>query len=360
MVTLLVAAVLFVASLALLVVASEVFTEAAEEVSLAFGVSPFVIGVTVVAGGTSMPELVSSVLAVFEGAPEIVLGSVVGSNVTNMLLVLGLAAAVAGDVRVTRELVKVDLPLLVASAVFLLLATWNSPLVWYEGLLALAALAVYVQFTIAEKERYVGMVVEEFVEGAEERRDTSNPAQGSETAVTDDVAPAETPGQDSESEMSSSGADESSSTVTTGSLLRLVGSLAVVFVAAYVLVQSIVDLADLLGIGTELIAITAVAVGTSLPEIFVSVIAVRRGVPELAVGNVLGSNLFNSFLVTGVPSLAGDLVVPPSIRSYGLPVMVVVTVLYFFFTQDREITRSEGLTLLLLYTLFLLNLGPFL
>jgi cation:H+ antiporter len=88
--------------------------------------------------------------------------------------------------------------------------------------------------------------------------------------------------------------------------------------------------------------------------------AVRRELPGLAVGNVLGSNLFNSFLVTGVPSFIGDLAVPDSIRGYGLPVMVLVTVLYFFITQDREITRSEGMILLLLYVLFVVNLGTFL
>lgn len=366
MVELLLPAALFVGSLVALLVASDVFTDAAEEVGLAFGVPPFVIGVTIVAGGTSLPELVSSLLAVLQGAPEIVLGSVVGSNVANMLLVLGIAATVAGDIRIIRELVRVDLPLLVASAVFLLLATWNSPIVWYEGLLALAALTVYIQLTIAEKDRYVGMLVEEFIEidmddaAAEDRRAgevdsvsdkeqfSKRGSDGEQRESNEDVALADDPSR-----------EHRASGLNASTLVRLLLSIGVVFGAAFLLVRSIVDLATVLGTGTELIAITAVAIGTSLPEIVVSVIAVRRGLPELAVGNVLGSNLFNSFLVTGIPSLVGDLVVPTSIRSYGLPVMVIVTVLYFFITQDREITRSEGLTLLLLYVLFLVNLGPF-
>ncbi|WP_049984790.1 calcium/sodium antiporter [Halobellus rufus] len=362
MVALALVAVLFVGSLLVLLAASDVFTSAAEDVGLAFGVPPFVIGVTIVAGGTSLPELVSSVLAVLQGAPEIVLGSVVGSNVANMLLVLGIAAAVAGDVRIIRELVEVDLPLLVGSAVFLLVATWDSPLVWYEGVLALAALAVYIQFTIAEKDRYVGLLVEEFV-GGDGIIDGTLPTGTGSPGTSDASDRVDESGTAADPEQSAVDGERDSAAaapeVSGWTFVRLVSSLGALFGAAYVLVRSIVDLAAILGVGTELIAITAVAIGTSLPEVFVSVIAVRRGVPELAVGNVLGSNLFNSFLVTGVSSLAGDLVVPASIRSYGLPVMVIVTVLYFFVTQDREITRSEGLTLLLLYALFLLNLGTF-
>ena len=325
MAELLVPAALFVGSLGALLFASDVFTSAAEEIGLSFGISPFIIGVTVVAGGTSLPELVSSVLAVFRGAPEIVIGSVVGSNISNMLLVLGVAAVVGGNIRVIRELVEVDLPLLVASAVFLLLATWGSPFSWYEGLLALVALGVYIQFTIREKDRYIGMLVDELVEGSGE-----------------------------------TGPDEPEAQTDGWTYARLILSLAVVFAAAYGLVESIITVSAALQIGTEIIAITAVAVGTSLPEIVVSVVAVRRELPGLAVGNVLGSNLYNSFLVTGLPSLAGELVVPTSIRSYGLPAMVLITVLYFFITQDREITRWEGMTLLLLYVVFIVNLASFL
>lgn len=311
---------IFVGSLGVLLVASDLFTDAAERIGLSFGISPFIIGVTIVAGGTSLPELVSSLLAVLQGAPAIVMGSVVGSNISNMLFVLGVAAVVGGDIRVLRELVQVDLPLLVASAVFLLVATWESPFSWYEGILAFLALAVYIHFTIEEKDRYVGMLVEEVV-GDEEPSEEPTVQAGPRTYV------------------------------------QLVVSLAVVFGSAYFLVDSIIEISTTLRIGTEVVALTAVAVGTSLPEVVVSIVAVRKDLPGLAVGNVLGSNLFNSFLVTGVSSLAGDLVVGTSIRTYGLPVMVLITILYFFITQDREITRPEGMTLLLLYALFLLNLG---
>jgi cation:H+ antiporter len=104
------------------------------------------------------------------------------------------------------------------------------------------------------------------------------------------------------------------------------------------------------------VAITAVGLGTSGPEIAVSVAAVRRGDPEIAVGNVLGSNVFNSFAVMAIPSFLGPLSVPATVTAFALPVMVLATLLYYFITQDREITRWEGGVLLLLYAVFLANL----
>ena len=105
-------------------------------------------------------------------------------------------------------------------------------------------------------------------------------------------------------------------------------------------------------IGKEIIAITAVALGTSLPELFVSIQAARKGKPEIAVGNILGSNIFNTFAVMGVPGLFGALVIPQSILFLGLPIMIMATIIYFFMTQDKQITQWEGWMLLLFYVLF--------
>ena len=311
-------AALFVGSLAVLLGAADAFTDAAEELGVALGVPPFVVGVTVVAGGTSLPELVGSTLAVVRGASEIVVGTVVGSNVTNILLVLGLAAVAGRDLRVTRELVDVDLPLLVGSAVFLVVAAWNGRVDWFEGVLALAALGVYLHFTVAEKDRYVDMIV-------------------GEMEVPDEAPEAVE--------------------VRARTVLALAGSLVLVVGSATVLVDSMIGLASGLGVGPEIVALTAFALGTSLPELLVSVSAARKELPGMAVGNVLGSNIYNSLLVVGVPSLLGPLAVPSSLLDYGLPVMLLATVLYFFTSQDRQITRWEGVTLVVLYGLFLVNLG---
>lgn len=329
----------FVVALAVLLAASNAFVSAAERVGLAAGASPFIVGATVVAGGTSLPELVASTIAVGAGAPEIVVGSVVGSNVANILLVLGAVAVVGRSFRVNRELMRVDLPLLMASAAFLVITVLTGPFVWYEGLIGLVGLVAYVHFTLSE-ERRLDEVVEEIV---------SEHAEGD--------APVEaTPGALSPEERT---AEEAAAETTVGpkTYATLAVSVAVVFVSADQLVGSILSIAAVLDIGAELVAVTAVAIGTSLPEIAVSAAAVRRGAVEIAVGNVLGSNVFNTFAVMGIPSLIAPVAVPESVREYALPVMVLATMLYYFITQDRELTVWEGVVLLVLYAAFLANLG---
>lgn len=323
---------LFVVALLVLLKASDVFTSATARIGLSFGVSPFIIGATVVAGGTSLPELANAVLAAVRGVPAIVIGNVVGSNIANILVVIGLAAVVGGRIQVERELMRVDLPVLMVSAVFLLVATWNSPFVWYEGILALVGLAVYVHFTVSRPARLdetVQVLVEEHA-----------------APESDEVAPV------------AEDADLDLGRTQTGVLtyLVLVGSLLLIFVAADQLVRSILAIATEFDVGAEIVAITAVSLGTVLPEIAVSVAAVRGGDPEIAVGNALGSNVFNSFAVVGVSSFIVPLTIPVNVRSFALPVMVLATILYFFITQDREITRWEGAMLLLMYAVFLVNL----
>jgi cation:H+ antiporter len=320
----------FVVALALLLVASEWFTSAAERIALSAGVSPFLIGATIVAGGTSLPELVSSVLAAVEGEPGIALGTAVGSNIANIFLVLGIAAVAARRLQIDRELVRVDLPLLMASAVFLLIVAWDGSIRWHEGVIGLLGLAVYVHFTLSTRTR-LDEVVDELVEEHTERA-------VDEEVITDrtDVEP----------------------DVTVRTYAVLVGSLGVVFVAASQLVGSLLAIAAALDVGTELVAMTAVAVGTSLPEIAVSLTAIRRGSSELTVGNVLGSNVFNTFAVVGVPALLVPVPAAPSVRTFALPVMILATLLYYFITQDREITRWEGFALVLLYAAFVVNLAP--
>jgi cation:H+ antiporter len=316
MAPLVVSVALFVVGLVALLLAADRFTDAAEKVGLSLGFSPFIIGMTIVAAGTSFPELVAATLASIQGVPGIVVGNVVGANLANIFLILGLSAVVGRDLRVNRELMRVDLPLLVGSAFFLLVAVWNSPFTRLEGLLALAGLAVYLHFTVSEKEETVGEVVEDL-----EAVDTER--------------------------------------VGARTYLVLGASLVVVFLAAQGVVTAITALAGQLGVGTELIAVTVLSVGTTLPELSVTVVAARRGYTELAVGNITGSNIFNAFAVMGIPSLFGPLTVGESIRGFALPVMVLATLLYFFITQDRTITRWEGASLLLLYVLFLVNLAGF-
>jgi cation:H+ antiporter len=296
-------------SLAVLVKASDWFTAAAERLGLALGMPAFMVGATIVALGTSLPELVAAVLAVIRGASEIVAGNVVGSNVANLLLVLGLAAVFHGHLRVRFELVKVDLPFLAGSAFFLALVLSDGRVGRAEAALSLAGLAIYVWYALRGRP----------------------PAAA---APADETAPASRP-------------------AWVRTFLVLAASAGLIYLGADFTVRSVVEIADLAGIGAEVVAATAIALGTSLPEIAVTIAAARRGRPEIAVGNVLGSNVFNSFAVVGVSGLVGPLVVPESIIDFALPVMVLATVLAFFVTMEKEMTKWEGWLMILFYVYFI-------
>lgn len=308
--------VVFVVSLLALVKSADWFTEGAEELGVFLGVPSFVVGVTVVAIGTSLPELVSSIFAVAEGSPEIVVGNAVGSNVTNIFLVLGLAAVLGGRLFVRREIVKIDLPMLASSAALLGLTALDGTISRVDGLLLLAGAVIYGVYGVR----------------------ISHPSPATQAEIEASVT------QDIKLER-----DRLRPLV----LLKLIGGVVILYFAAEYTIKSVIELSTLLNIGSDVIAISAVALGTSLPELVVSVVAARRGKLEIAIGNVLGSNVFNAFAVVGIPALIAPLPVTHTVLTIGLPFMGVATVLYFFMAQDREITRWEGMPLLLFYVLFL-------
>jgi cation:H+ antiporter len=298
------------ASLGGLLKASDWFTAAAERIGLALGLPSFLVGVTIVAFGTSLPELISSVLAVLRGASEIVAGNVVGSNVTNLLLILGLAAVIGGHLRVRYELVSVDLPFLAGSAFFLALVLWNGTVSRLEGALCLAGMGLYIWYAMASKAPIDAEL------------------QAREAAIAREPR-------------------------WLRSTVILLGSGGLIYLSADYTVEAVVRVSTLLGVSAAVIAASAVALGTSLPEVAVTITAARRGQPELAIGNVLGSNVFNAFGVVGVSALVGPLAVPSTILEFALPFMVVASLLAFFMIMEKEMTKWEGWLAILFYAYFL-------
>ncbi len=300
---------IFIASLFVLIKASGYFTDAAERIGLAFGMPAFIVGVTIVALGTSLPELVSSVIAVVEGASEIVVGNVVGSNIANIFLVLGIAAIIGKKLEISYELIHVDLPILIGSTFLMAATIWDGVFNWQEGILCLAGFLVYLLYTVRSESQ---------VEAGKGKK------------------------------------EKIVKKVKLGWKVwgMLFGSAAFIFLGAKYTIDSIIVLSEIMNIGKEIIAVSAVALGTSLPELMVTISAARRGNAEMAVGNVLGSNIFNSFVVMGIPAIVGTLIIPKEMLTFGLPMMIMATFMYFFTTQDKQITRWEGLILLLFYVFF--------
>jgi len=302
--------VVFVASLAILIIAARYFTIAAERIGVYLRIPPFIVGVTIVAIGTSLPELLSSVLAVVRGSSEIVAGNVIGSNVANIFLILGVAAIVGRRLHITYELVHIDLPLLVGSAFLLAAAIWYGGFSLFDALLCLAVFAIYLHYTVT----------------VERKRE--------------DVGSRDANGKPARRKLGRS------------TLPILIVSAGFLYLGAEYTVTSVIKLSEILHVGTEIIAVSAVALGTSLPELFVSIVAARRGNADIAVGNILGSNIFNALVVMGIPGLIGTLVVPETMITFALPMMLIATLLYVFITTDRQITKWEGLLLVVFYVFF--------
>ncbi|TVR75060.1 MAG: sodium:calcium antiporter [Sphaerobacteraceae bacterium] len=297
-----------IAGLVLLVGGAEVLVRGATRLSLALGISPLVIGLTVVAYGTSSPEVAVTLQAGFAGDTDLALGNVIGSNIANILLVLGMAALVAPLV-VRSQLVRFDVPIMIGASVLLLVLAMNGSIGRIEsGILALGA------FIYSGVVLYIGT-----------RKGT---------------VPVDIP-------------DESEFVTVERQRYRGLGRHLVYIVIGLVLlvlgsrwlVQGAVEVAEALGVSQMIIGLTVVAIGTSLPEVATSVIASIKGERDLAVGNVVGSNIFNIFLVLGVAGfiVPVDIPVPSSALNFDLLVMIAVAVacLPIFFT-GAEIARWEG------------------
>lgn len=292
--------VLFVASLAVLLKASDWFVSAAEKVGLSLGINPFIIGVTIVAFGTSLPELATSIAAVLDGESEIVVGNVVGSNITNIALVLGLTAIVVKNIELEYNLWHIDIPFLWGSAFMLWLTLRDFELSIFEALLFMAGIVIFLAYS------FKGETVEK----------ADRPVAGWRNY-----------------------------------LLLLAGG-ALVWLSAGYTIDAISNISGILGVPSNVIALSAVAIGTSLPEVVVSLTAARRGKASIAVGNVLGSNIFNTYVVMGIPAFLGPLQIPGNILDFYVPLMIIMTVLFGVMSNNRKITRWEGWVLLLFYCLF--------
>lgn len=307
-------ALLFLAGLALLLLGAEMLVRGASRLALALGLTPLVVGLTVVAIGTSTPELAISVGGALAGTPDIALGNVVGSNIANVLLILGLVALITPLV-VQRQLIWLDVPIMIAVSLLTLLLAWDGRITRAEGALLMAGAAAYIGFLL-----WLARRRPEAAPDAEEL----------------DLAPAGAPRVPRQ-------------------LLLIALGLALLVIGARLLVRAAVELAAALGLSELVIGLTVVAVGTSLPEIATSVVAGLRGKRDLAVGNIVGSNIFNLLLVLGATALASPsgVAVSPAAQRFDLPAMVAVAIacLPIFFTGHR-IARWEGALFLAYYAAY--------
>jgi cation:H+ antiporter len=337
------AMVLFVAGLVALVVGAELLVRGGARLAAALGISPLVIGLTVVAFGTSAPELAVSVASGLSGKPDLAVGNVVGSNIFNVLVILGLSALVA-PLAVSGQLIRFDVPLMIGASVLLLLMGLDGAIGRADGAVLFAVLVAYVAFSIRQSRRENRAVREQYARqfGGGDGRGRLAPADGwipAFAGMTGRLGPAAR---------------------LAVQLALIAGGLVLLVVGSRWLVEGAISLARVMGVGEVLIGLTIVAAGTSLPELATSLVAALRGQRDIAVGNVVGSNLFNILGILGLASLVtpGGLRVAPGLLEFDIPVMIAVAVacLPIFFTGG-EISRWEGALLLAYYAAYTAHLA---
>lgn len=312
--------VFFVVGVAALVIGAEALVRGAARLAARTGLTPVVIGLTVVAFGTSAPELAVSIGASWRGETDLAVGNVVGSNIANVLLVLGISAAIGGGLVVAQRIVRIDVPIMLGLSVLVYVFGLDNELGRAEGVLFVVLLVAYISWTVISSRRSTKLVVQsEYDEAlsAEKLRESSAAADIGFVAL--------------------------------GLVLLVVGSQA--------LVEAATDIARALDVSELVIGLTVVAIGTSLPEVATSVLAAARGQRDLAVGNAIGSNLFNILAVLGTTAVVSPdaLAVPDGALSIDLPVMIAVAIACLpIFANGYALLRWEGVLFLGFYSAYLI------
>jgi cation:H+ antiporter len=308
--------VLFVVGLVLLVLGADWLVKGASRVAAAAGVSSLVIGLTVVAFGTSAPEMAVSVQAAWSGQADMAVGNVVGSNIFNVLGIIGLSALITPLV-VAQQLVRRDVPIMIVLSLALLGLAWDGSINRLDGALLFAGLVIYTVWVIRVSRRESKAVEAEY-----------EAEFGGEQARKAPILP---------------------------SVGLVLAGLALLVLGSNWLVAGAVAFAQWMAIDEVVISLTIVAIGTSLPEVATSVTAALKGERDIAVGNVVGSNIFNLMGVLGVSGLVAPagLRVVDSMVGFDLPVMIAVAFACLpFFARGFAIPRWQGLLMVLYYAAY--------
>lgn len=307
--------VMMLSGLLVLVIGAEALVRGASKLALSLGISPLVIGLTIVAMGTSSPEVAVSVDAALSGQTDVALGNVVGSNIFNVLFILG-AAALITPLLVARQLIRQEVPIMILVSFLLAFLAADEVLERSEGLLFLALLVGYTWFLVRQSRR------------------------SNEQMLEANTEPQSPPSWDSR--------------LPVQILLIVVGLLFLVLGANW-FVEGAIRIAQALGVSELVIGLTLVAAGTSMPEVATSLLAAWRGQRDIAVGNVIGSNIFNILGCLGISALVAPqgLTIQPSLLAFDIPVMVAVAVACLpIFFSGHTISQWEGGVFLGYYVIY--------
>jgi len=301
----------FILGLVFLIAGAEWLVRGSSRFARLIGIRPVMVGLTVVAFATSAPEAAVSIIAALKGANAIALGNIIGSNIANIGLILGIAAMIR-PLKIEKAFLKREVPIMIASAGLLYLLALDSKIDFFDGLILLSGMALFIGFLFYKRKQLATGISEETRVVAPDRKDK------------------------------------------TRSLSLGLAGLIILLAGAYLMVYSGVRIANLLGIKEWIIALTVFAFGTSLPELATSVVSSYRNKSDIAIGNIVGSNIFNILFVLGIASMICCLSVEAGALKFELPIMLLFSIVLFpLMKTGFVISRLEGLALLGGYLVFL-------
>ena len=303
---------IFVAALAVLLLASNFFTDAATAIGRYMHLPPFVVGIFIVGIGTSLPELVSGILSVLHENSEILAGNVIGANISNLLLVTGFAVVINRQkIDLGKTYIFTDLNFLIGSFFYFALIAYDGQIELLEALMGIVIFLIYSFHLLKD----------------------NNPMIGEETAAEGDTRK-----------------------FPVKSLFILIAGAVGLYFGADFTISSLSNIAVALNVPSSIIALTLLSLGTTLPELSVNISAIRKGESTMAIGNVLGSCISNTLLIPSIAAFFGTITVPQNLLSFSLPVMLGAGAMFYLLTQDKKISVAEGYLFFGLYVLFLIKI----
>ncbi len=311
---------IFFGALAVLIFSANQFTNAAEKIGAYFNMSQIVIGIFIVGLGTSLPELFSGSLSVLQGHSEILTGNIIGSNISNILLITGvIIAASKKGIDLKSLYIFIDLHFLMGSFFYFCLIAYDGEIKMYESVAGFIFFFIYSRYLMSNSDKGSEM---EDLENLTDEKDEGNHRMK----------------------------------FPIKSLAILLATCVGIYFGADYTVSSLGKIATMLKVPSSIIALTLLSLGTTLPELVVNIGAIRAGKAELALGNILGSCTFNIFVIPGIASLFGAIHVPDGLLGFPLPVMVGSGILFYMLTADKKMSVYEGYLFIALYVVFILQI----
>ena len=298
---LLIWSIVLVVSLFVLVKSADYFTNWSEKLWLYFWMSSFIVWATIVSVWTSMPEIVTSTLAVIDGKSSFPIDNIIGSNIANILLIWWISWIIAITLKVKKELIDIDLPFFFLSTALFIYFIYDGVFTWKEGIVSLVVLFIFILYTLSNKKIKENKIDRSF---------------------------------------------------SFKYIAFIVWGIVWIYFWAQYTLESVYKISDILSIPSSIVTIFAVAIWTSLPEIIVSVQAVRKKKHEIALWNIFGSNTFNALAVTWIPSFFWTLTISPTVISVWIPFLIIATIGFIFSTMDNKLEKWEAVLLLAVYIIF--------